>query len=296
MSQIEIVAPVMHDGIEFYVSTDKSKCGVSQVGLSRLSGISERSMRRTLTTIQARTRSAKNSETDENSDVSADAQNLANLIYQEFGSVRLYLDLGSNQQAKVVDAKIAARIITYYAFESSKCTQEARYSLQKFCSKGMRQWIMDVTGHAESGNIFQLMQSLSSQLNLMQKDITDMKVQLFQTEGYRAARVTLPGLKEWMENLEVAEYNRLALPGSAEEELFTLNEWATKAQNGLVLSKSNKHALANNVSSVYKTMSLEMPPKVVRLDAKGYRKPAVQAYPERHFVLINMVYSRLVAI
>ena len=207
----------------------------------------------------------------------------------------LYLAISSTQQAKVLDAKVAARIVRYYAFEATNQTDIAKYSLGKFAEIGIERWIKDVTGYAESGDVFKLMQSVANQLNLMQKDITDMKVQLFQTEGYRAARVTLPGLREWMENPEVAKYNRIALPGSEEEELFTLNEWATKAQNGLVLSKSNKHALANNVSSVYKAMALEMPPKVVRLDEKGYKKPAVQAYPERHFVLINMVYSRLVA-
>jgi hypothetical protein len=279
MSQIEIVAPVTVDGIEFYVSADGEKCGVSQVGLSRLCGVSETPMRNLLTSLKV------------SSVRSSSTQNLL----KDLQGKDLYLALGSNQQAKVIDAKVAARLIRYYAFEATNQTDIAKYSLGKFAEIGVEKWIKDVTGYAETGDVFKLMQSLSNQLNLMQKDITEMKVQLFQTEGYRAARVTLPGLREWMETLDAEDLKQLALPGSAEEELFTINEWAEEAQNGLVLSKSNKHALANLVSATYKTMALEMPPKVVRLNSKGYKLPAVQAYPKRHFVLLNMCYSKLVA-
>jgi hypothetical protein len=282
MSQIEIVAPVTVDGIEFYVSQDGKQCGVSQIGLARLCGLAESTTRDLLEYLtNPMDSSARGKESTK--------------LGKDLQGKDFYLAVSSIKGAKVVDSKVAARIIQYFAFEAKRTTESAKFSLGKFATMGIETWIKNVTGYAESGDIFKLLQSMSNQLNLVQSEIQDMKVQLIQTEGYRAARVTLPGLREWMESLEVADYERLTLPGTVEEELFTLNEWAIEAQNGLILSKSTKHALANLVSATYKTMTLEMPPKVIRLNEKGYKLPAVQAYPKRHFILLNMCFSKLVS-
>jgi hypothetical protein len=275
----EIVAPQIIDGIEFYVSQDGKQCGVSQIGLARLCGVTEAPIRSLLTSLQG-------IETDR---VKSAPEALKDLLGKSS-----YLALSSNQQAKVVSAKVAARIIRYYAFEAKNATDTAKYSLGKFAETGIETWIKEVTNFTEQSNTEALLLSMSQTLNLLAADVAGMKAELFRTEGYRAARVTLPGLREWMETLDAESYTQLALPGTAEEELYTLNEWAEKAQNGLVLSRSNKHALANLVSSTYKAMCLSMPNKVIRLNAKGYKLPPVQAYPARHFVLLNMCYSKLV--
>lgn len=209
-----------------------------------------------------------------------------------------HLSLTSAKQVKVIDSKAAARIIRYYAFEAKRPTKEAKYSLGKFAEIGIDTWIKEVTGFAESNDIAGMFKSISSQLNLMASEITEMKVQLIQTEGYRAARVELGGLRQWLEGVEqkeLKEAEKERLLESEAEPLYTLNEWANMAQDGLVLSRSNKHALANLVSSTYKAMKLEMPPKKQLRNDKGHKLPPVQAYPEKHFTLINMCYANLVA-
>jgi len=278
----EIVSPTVVDGIEFYVSKDGSKCGVSQIGLARLCGIPEASLRRHLDQFT--------------NSLGSGARHLeAPKLLKDLEGKEFYLAISSNRQAKVVSADVAARIIQYYAFESRNKSEVAQFSLGKFAVMGIDTWIKQVTQFVESSNTDALLLSMSQTLNVLAADMAGMKAQLLKTEGYRAARVEFPGLELWMDSIHVADYERLALPGSSEEPLFTLNEWAEKAQNGLVLSKSNKHSLANMVSATYKAMSLKMPPKVVRQNAKGYDLPPVQAYPERHFTLLNMIFSKMVA-
>lgn len=279
MSTLEVVSPTIVDGIEFYVSADGKHCGVSQVGLARLCGVAETTMRRTLTNLKGS--SVRRSDASE--------------LVKDLKDKELSLAISSNQQANVIESKVAARIIQYFAFESTKATDIAKYSLGKFATMGIDTWIKEVTGFAESNDIAGMFKSISSQLNLMASEITEMKVQLIQTEGYRAARVELGGLRAWMEGIEAKEFLEENKKVDEAEPLYTLNEWAEMAHDGLQLSRSNKHALANIASSVYKMMSLEMPSKKQMLNAKGHKLPPVQAYPEKHFVLLNLCYSKLVA-
>jgi hypothetical protein len=136
---------------------------------------------------------------------------------------------------------------------------------------------------------------MNNTLQLLNTKVEEMSIQLKQTEGYRIASVQMAGLKTWMDSIDKEEFNQLQLPSTDEEELFTLTEWASMAHGGLILPKNTKHALANIVSSTYKMMELSLPKKVSRYNEKGYKLQPVQAYPKRHFVLINMCYSKLVS-
>jgi len=276
----EIVKPQTIDGIEFYVSKDGTKCGVSQIGLARLCGISESPMRRLLDQIT------------NPMDSSVRPYELSKLLEDVQGK-ECYLALASNQQAKVINAKTAARIIRYYACEAKNKTEIAMFSLGKFAEIGIESWMKQVTSYTEDANTSALLVSMSNTLNLLASDVAEMKAELFLTEGYRAARVTMPGLKKWMEDLDVEKLRQQQLPG--DEPLYTLNEWAEKDMAGMVLSRSNKHALANLVSSTYKAMALEMPQKVMRRNAKGHKTPEVQAYPERHFSLLRLCFAQMIA-
>lgn len=270
MSNIERVEPTNVNDIELYVSKDGLQSGMSQSGLARLCGISEAALRKCL----------------------GDRTKLATICSKPAAPDDLYLVLSSTQQAKVIDSQYASKVVEHYAFDSSNKTRIALFSFRRFASLGMDTWIKQSVGYIETHG--QIDQRLYDLLAVMGGDIKAMKADLASTSGYRAARVTLPGLKEWMESLSDRDLNQLALPTNAGEQLFTLVEWASADQDGLVLSKGQKHALANLVSSTYKAMSLEMPEKVSRHNEKGYKLAAVQAYPCRHFALIRMCFSRII--
>lgn len=266
MTNIEKVAPQIIDGIQMYVSST-GQSGLSQLAIAKLCGISESLMRKVL----------------------SDRTKMALILGKDIPTTGLYLALTSNNQAKVVRSEIASKIIAYYAIKSPNKTIEALYSLEKFAAKGIDGWIKDCVQYVETqgnadSNLFDL-------LAIMGQDIKEIKADLASTSGYRAARITLPGLKEWMESLDARDKEQLALV-PAEEQLFTLTEWADVAGNHM--TKSQKHALANIVSSTYKLMALELPPKVTRLNDSGSKKMPVQAYPERHFVLISMCWAKLI--
>ena len=290
----EIVKPIEVNGIEFYVSKDGKQIGLSQVGLSRLVGINEAPLRRILAEIVSHLDRPSQSRDNEVVALSAASQYILSALGNT-PSVRPYLDITSSNQAKVVNAVFVSVMVEYYAYEAKNKTEIALFSFRKFARTGIETWIKEVTNFVETSDTSALLASMASTLNLLASDVAEMKAELLGTEGYRAARVTLPGLKEWMESLDTQEFKQLQLPTSEAEELFTITEWANIAQNGLVLSKSNKHALANLVSATYKTMALEMPQKVTRYNDKGYKLQPVQAYPRRHFILLNMCYSKLVA-
>lgn len=290
----EIVKPIEVNNIEFYVSKDGKQTGVSQTGLARLVGFNEWSARSLLTEIQRLVDRDNSENINEITTASVPIQNAALAISNGYSS-SVFLELNAVKNAKVVHAKLVARIIRYYAYHAPKKSEVAIFSYDKFAEIGIETWIKEVTNFVETSDTSALLASMASTLNLLASDVAEMKAELLGTEGYRAARVTLPGLKEWMESLDTHEFKQLQLPTSETEELFTITEWANIAQNGLVLSKSNKHALANLVSATYKTMALEMPQKVTRYNEKGYKLQPVQAYPRRHFILLNMCYSKLVA-
>jgi hypothetical protein len=267
---IERVAPNLSNGIELYVSNETGKSGTSQSGLARLCGISEMAMRKTL----------------------SDRTKIALILGKDILTADLYLELSSDQQARIIKAEYAAEIIAYYAHQAVNKTEIAKYSLRKFASIGIDRWIKESVGYVEThGNADQRLFDL---LAVMGSDIKEMKADLASTSGYRAARIELPGLREWMEALDHSDKEQFSLPTKDDEPLFTLNEWADVDQNGMVLDRKQKHALANIVSSTYKMMALDMPQKVTRLNDKGQKLPAVQAYPERHFVLIRMCFAKLV--
>lgn len=291
--KFEIVKPTVVNDIEFYVSADGKQSGLSHSGLARLSGISRGQIIRLLTEIE-RLEAVQNTTTvDEITTASAFVQKDALAIHKGYGS-DIYLSSIFENNAKVVHSKLVSRIIRYYAYHADKKSEVAQLSYTKFADMGIDLWIKDVTQFTESSDTSKLLQTMADTLNLLAKDVSEMKAQLTQTEGYRVARITLPGLKEWMESLSVEEYNSLSLPSSEPERLYTLTEWAIEAQGGLVLSKSNKHALANLVSATYKTMVLEMPAKVVRFSDKGYALAPVQAYPKRHFCLLSMCFAKVI--
>lgn len=268
MSNIERVEPQNVNGIEMYVSSS-GESGVSQTGLARLCGISEMAIRKLL----------------------SDRTKTALIQEKDMPTADLYLDLGSNHQAKLIKSEYASKFVAYYAIRSKNKTTIALFSLEKFATRGMDNWIKDCVGYVEQhGNADSKLFDL---LAIMGQDIKEMKADLASTSGYRAARITLPGLKEWMESLSKDDKDQLALPGTATESLFTLTEWAL--EEGYVLTKSQKHALANIVSSTYKLMALELPEKVTRLNDKGQKKMPVQAYPARHFVLLRMCFTKLIA-
>jgi hypothetical protein len=271
ITAIERVKPIVSDGIEFYVSNDGSQVGLSQVGLARLCGISEAGLRAMILALSDRSKRRDGS--------------LKSLVGKD-----LSLDIGSNQQAKIIAAEHAALIIEYYAFESPSRTETAVFSFRKFAQKGIEAWIKEVTGFSAAGDFVALQSSIEQLVSITTK-LNDRLVKMEgQTAGYRVASVKLPGLKEWMEAIP-ADGDELAIEG--DEELFTLAEYL-KMEKHITFDNSSMIKFSHKVSSVFQTMSAKMPAKKQGTSARGYKAPPVNAYSRADFPLLDVAFKQVV--
>lgn len=272
MSSIERVEPVVVDGIEFYISKDGKQCGVSQAGLMRLIGCSKGLIYSMCQELSGE----------------SDPSKLTKYVLELSPSEVFYLPISSNQQAKVISSAYVSAIIEYYAFERNMPT--AKFSFRKFSRIGIDTWIKDVVGYASNPDQSQLQASINQVIEMLGNTNERLKVLEQQTAGYRKVSIELPGLREWMSNVDTQE--QLALEATDHEDLFTLSEYL-KLEKGLVFDKRLMARFSNQVSYVYKTMSLEAPGKKQTQSANGYKSPPTNAYARRDFPMLDIAFKQV---
>ena len=145
--QVEIVKPMIaENGIEFYVSSDGEKSGISISGLARLCGVAENSVRHLVNSVRK--------------------ESTPKALKSFTGEV-LHLAMTSEQQAKIVTNEAAAEIIFYYAFESESANDTAKFTARKFATMGMHNWIKKITSFDCNSDI----KSLTATVNSLVKSV-----------------------------------------------------------------------------------------------------------------------------
>lgn len=138
-NMVERVKPELRDGIEFYVSADKSIAGCSQSGLARLAGVGESSIRRL---IDFYSQEAVRQESPD--------YRLKALLQEPY-----YLGIQGTKNAKILREEVCVALLEYYAYRSPVRNETALYSYRKFAAMGWHNWVLSVTGHspATSGSM-----------------------------------------------------------------------------------------------------------------------------------------------
>lgn len=270
MSSLEIVTPIIENEIEFYVSADGKKRGISQIGTARLCGVPERTMRRILASF-------------------SDRQNQVPKDLEHLRGVNLYLGITSGQQAKVLDSKVVASLVSYYAFQKDMAI--AKYSLQKFASIGIDTWIDKVTGCLNSNDSLALLKNINEQMGKLHLDIVDLKKIEEETAGYRRATVKLPILEKWMHELTEETKQKVLAPS---EEMFTMKEAIATLFPGTVVSPNHYKKLALKVSQTINSLSGQSTPTKLTPNSKGYSM-AVKCYTREQFPLIKLCYVGIIS-
>lgn len=260
---IEVVKPVVQDGIEFYTSADGRLNGISQSGCARLCGVTEKSIRVWLTNLS-----------DRNKPVPSCLEHLVGMD--------VHLGLGSNQQAKVLDSKVVASLVTYYAVE--KKSKIALHSLSKFASIGIDIWIQKVTGYSDSNQTLGLLNSINTTMGKLLVKVEKLEEIETETIGYRKATVTLPILEKWMNELSEVEKQRLLEPS---EELFTIKEAMSHLHPGCVFSQTIVKKLALKVGQTITALSDRPNAKKSTLNGRGFNM-SVNAYTKAQLPLIKL--------
>jgi hypothetical protein len=127
------ITRVVQDGVEFFTITETGESGISESGVARLCDVSQQAISKLLDRLVTTKQPPKSLEALAGKDL------------------RLQLDLG-NRVGKAhtrlvwLSSEVAAAIIEYYAFESPRKTDIARYSYRKFAKLGVNAWIQGITG------------------------------------------------------------------------------------------------------------------------------------------------------
>lgn len=271
----ERVQPVIVNGVKFYVSRDGSQAGLSQRGVERLCGVSESQMRSLLKSLSSN-------------------EGIPPIGLEELKGTNIYLPLSGNHAERVVCARVAAKIIEYYAFDAVNRSELALYTFRAFSTMGLEQWIKDtagfkpeITATTSDGS------ETNTLLRVLLDEVKEMRGQLAVTAGYRNAVPSMPGLGLLMETYKPdSQRQALLARGEDKGDLYTMNEWLLET-HGVVLNRQDKHTMALNVSTIYKAMMLEPPVKVTRRNDKGVLISPVAGYPRKHFGILQASYTQM---
>jgi hypothetical protein len=281
---LERVKPIVSQGIQFYVSTDGKNAGLSQVGLAALVGINESRIRAILKAILFR-RNLLPDRTEK-------SFNLPTLAVADFVnencSAEVYLPLTSNQQARVVNASIAAQVLSYYSNAVQEPSQTARISCQKFVEQGILNWIKEITGFSDPSET-SLLQASIEKLSLVTSNLTERLNQIESTTaGYRMTVVSMPGLQKWMDSVPTQEPMTL----EAAEEVLTLSEYLRDVKK-VQFDRSKMTSFAMKVATMFQTMAGEPAKKQVIGDKCKSLTPPMNAYARKHFPLLDLAFEQV---
>jgi hypothetical protein len=270
MSYKEIVSPVIaENGVEFYISNDGARSGVSLVGLSRLCGVDESTVRKLLNRVR---------------------EGLGSKILKGFTGEVFHTDLTSEQQARIVTTEAASDIVFYYAFESNVANETAKFSAKKFARQGMHNWIKEISkfsASSDNNSLTQTMNTLISSVNALTEEVKDWKT------VRRVADTRMGGISILVDEIVRRE--------SEKEDIFTPKELAGDVPNwslaewllefrGTTLSKGKMSGLGRMTCETYKSLKQKDPLKDYRI-VNG-NKSLVSVYTKDDFAILQVAYSK----
>lgn len=266
------------DGIEFYVSDDGDLTGMSISGLARCCGVHRKTVQNLLQNIDAAS---------------------STILKPELFTGKVYIDLmgaASENNAKIINSKVCAELITYYAFKSKNASNDvAKETLGKFAMIGIDTWIKNVTGYS-SENHYQKIESKIDKLLEMfvhqQEEYSKVKTVLDElqpvVEEYTnvkdGIRTSFRGLETVMDHVKNEQH---VLPtGNA----YTLSEWLQTKD--ITLNHGGLRKLGRTVAETFKTCTVAKPKKKNYLKPNGKWSCNCTAYSEEHFPLLEMALNQ----
>jgi hypothetical protein len=121
------ITRVIEDGIEFFTIDATGEGGISESGLARLVGVSQKAINSLLGDDPVRTRQRPE-------------------CLKPFEESGFHLELRGDNNSKLVRSEVAAVVIEYYAYDSSRKTKAALFAYRKFGKMGIERWIQGITG------------------------------------------------------------------------------------------------------------------------------------------------------
>lgn len=271
-TQVEIVKPIIaENGIEFYISNDGEKSGVSISGLARLCGVGESTVRKLLTVPRT------------NGVVKA---------LKTFTGDIFHLALTSEQQAKIVTNEAAAEIIFYYAFDSESANDTAKFTARKFATMGMHNWIKKITSFDCNSEI----KSLTATVNSLVRSVDSLTHEVKSWRVVkRVADESMNGVNLLIKEIEKSEADKLEedyILAPADLQTWSLTEWLREFK-GVTLDSSKMKGLGRSVAETYKSMTQEPIIKDYRIVNGNQAK--VSVYRKQDFPILSVAFTKFMA-
>lgn len=274
MSEIELVTPVEHDGIELYVSCDGKESGMSGRGLSRFIGIDHKTLTGNLLVKLDNVGDKKLPKTLEPFVGKAYAKNI---MGDNFGV-----------SAKIIPAKTCEAVIFYYAFESTRISDEVKQNAinayRKFAQYGLHQWICNAVGVIEKRDddqLLDLVKEVLTEVKELRQVATEYKVIREKTTTY------LPGADYLLD--EIKDSN--CLP-ACNNYAVSLEGWLF--EKGVQLSEKQFRRLAHIVCDTYRSLTKRDPEKS-HCKVNGKVKYNVSVFKQEHFPILQIGLNKLLA-
>ncbi|MGL6343748.1 MAG: hypothetical protein ACRC80_31970 [Waterburya sp.] len=273
-NQIEKVAPVVVENIEFYCSRDGLRTGMSQRGLAIFANVHPKSVYNVLKVLD--------SGATERLPEWLKPWKLVGVFHEEM------LGSKNNGVAQILKSDFCADYIEQLAFHPDKPNEGALTSFRKFARIGIGSFIKDVTGYRD-------LSSSQEDIATILGIVKSMEKKLDAASGFFTAKIHYPALEEICKSTGLTEEEEVALLLPPVEKLLTLNECVQAIYPNMILSKTQKHSLAILTGQAYKTLKLGSPKKVIRRSAKGSNLPPVYGYPERMLGTIKLLITTMLA-
>lgn len=268
----EIIKPYTDDnGIEFYISKDGDKSGISIVGLSRLCGVTEAAIRNIVNNVVRKESTPR--------------------ALKDFSGDIFHLSMTSEQQAKIITTEAAAAMIFYYAYESTSANETAKFTAKKFATLGLHNWIKQVTGFAEDSDIRSLTTTVNSLVTSV--DSLTQEVKSWRTVK-RVADESMNGVTLLIKEIEKSEADRLEeeyILAPADIQTWSLTEWLAEFK-GVKLDSNKMKGFGRAVAETYKAMTQEPIMKDYRIVNGNQAKVAV--YSKKDFPILTVSFTKFV--
>jgi hypothetical protein len=121
------ITRVVEDGVEFFTLNDTGRGAISESGLARLVGVSQKAINYLLGDDPVRSKQRPE-------------------CLKPFEKAGFHLELPGENNSKLVKAEVVAVVIEYYAYESRRKTKKSLFAFRKFAKMGVDRWIQSITG------------------------------------------------------------------------------------------------------------------------------------------------------
>lgn len=265
------------EGLEFYVSNDGDKTGMSVRGLSRCCGVSSASISAIVSS-------------DEVS-----GKSLPKWLKSYAGQV--FEVLGKDGSAKIISSKVCARIIMYYAYESKNAKNDvAKNTAEKFTSIGIDKWIKQLVGFEEINKD----DKLASAINILIESVNDLRQEVEELKPiarkYHKVKegvvVNFPGIDTIISRLEENQEQQPLLEGDIVKPV-TLTEWLKRKR--VTLDHGGYCKFGRMVAETFRSCKKEEPAKGNKKNANGKWSNGVTLYKQEHFPILEMALNQYMA-